>query len=545
MKKQTLLLSLFILLGFSKANCQSSQDWEWARCATQITGGGGEGINVASDNYNNLYFTGYYHSIRFDTSSLTGVGAYIAKYDSSGKLKWATGSLGGTFAEGFGICTDASGNCYIAGHFQDTISFGSYILPSAGSLDFFLTKYDSLGNVIWAKRYGGTGTEVCYSVAVDAKDNIYITGGFSSSAFAIGLDTLINTGQYDIFIAKYDSSGNVLWAKSVGGTNDEFGFAVTTDVSENVYITGYFVSPTLVFGSHSLANVGGHDVYIAKFDSLGNAIWAKSIGGTSLEQGNSITTDTLQNIYLTGQFASSSISIDSFTLINAGGYDAFLVKYDNEGVALWAKSIGGSGNESGFCVASDKYNNIYLSGGFTSSTVIIDTITLPFPSGGLDALFIAYYNTQGHAIFAKALASGGDDWNAVASITSGCVYIGSDFNINSLIVGNDTLTKTNIGEVPYVAKLCYPQIATNIPEFTNTKEFILYPNPLTSSSILQFNTQIKNFEVVIYDMVGKEMMRKKLSGNRMELEKGSLERGVYFVRISSDEGQWVNKMIIE
>jgi len=88
-------------------------------------------------------------------------------------------------------------------------------------------------------------------------------------------------------------------------------------------------------------------------------------------------------------------------------------------------------------------------------------------------------------------------------------------------------------------------ITTHIAEQKPAQSFFIYPNPLTSSSILQLNTQVTNAEVIIYDMVGKEIMRKKLTGDKMEIEKGSLEQGVYFVRVVSDERQWVEKLVVE
>ena len=182
----------------------------------------------------------------------------------------------------------------------------------------------------WAKSAGGTTLDAGYSISTDAGGNVLVTGSFFADSITFGSTTLINAGggNADIFVVKYDASGNALWAKSAGGTSsDDEGLGISTDASGNVLVTGFFSSPTITFGSTTLTNAGSRDIFVVKYDASGNALWAKSAGGTSSDdRGFAISTDASGNVLVTGSFQSSSITFGSTTLTNAGSTDIFVAK---------------------------------------------------------------------------------------------------------------------------------------------------------------------------------------------------------------------------
>jgi len=144
MKKQILLLALFILLEFNKANCQTqTHDWIWAKGTQSSANGDGEGCSIAVDTLDNLFITGYYGSnIAFGTDTLpfqSSPGVFLAKYDSNGNIKWAkSNSASGHEVRGYSVCTDVFGNSYISGYFQDSAIFGTHTLSAiANNDDFF------------------------------------------------------------------------------------------------------------------------------------------------------------------------------------------------------------------------------------------------------------------------------------------------------------------------------------------------------------------------------------------------------------------------
>jgi len=460
MKKTFLTVSLFFLCCWFCGYGQTP-DWVWARSAPSNTNGAGEGWSIATDKSNNVYITGFYEStITFGSYVLINQGqvnAYLAKYDALGNMIWAKSAVNSStgYSWGYNVCTDVFGNAYVTGYFGDTVSFGSFTLTSTVSLDVFLVKYDSSGNVLWAKSAGGINTDEGLGVAADRLGNVYITGYFVSPTITFGSYTLTNAGFADIFLAKYDSFGNVQWAKSAGSNRDDVGYSIATDALANVYITGYFYSPTISFGSYTLTNAGIADIFLVKYDSSGNLLWAKSASGASNDQGTYVATDSSGNAYITGWYDSPIISFGSYSLTNAGVSDAFFAKYDSSGNVRWAKSIGGTGIAYGYCVATDKSYRIYITGGFHTPSLIFDTITIQRPAVYFDPMYLAGYDSSGHALFAKSFGSGSDDNNAVAISPSGCVYIGGDFeSVNPFIIGNDSLILSG-GENVFVAKLCY------------------------------------------------------------------------------------------
>ena len=134
--------------------------------------------------------------------------------------------------------------------------------------------------MVWANSAGGTSGDGGISIATDAAGNTYITGDFYSPAITFGGTTLTNNGGYDIFIAEYDTNGNVVWAKSAGGTADDEGFSIAADAAGNTYITGGFKSPAITFGGTTLTNNGSYKIFIAKLGAFTVGIEEQQDGGS-------------------------------------------------------------------------------------------------------------------------------------------------------------------------------------------------------------------------------------------------------------------------
>jgi hypothetical protein len=271
-------------------------------------------------------------------------------------------------------------------------------------------------NWIWAKSAGSTGSENGNSTTTDAFGNVYVTGGFTSPTITFGATTLTNAGGNDMFLVKYDASGNVIWAKRAGGGGNEFGQSVATDASGNVYVTGGFSSASIILGTDTLTNAGGTDIMIIKYDASGNLIWAKSDGGTGTENGQSIATDVSGNLYVTGSFTSPTITFGANTFNgNTGGFggsDVFIVKYNASGNVLWAKVAGGNiFDNKGQGIATDASCNVYVTGYFDHPGITFGTITV-YDHGGLGLIydmFVVKYDSSGNVVWAKGAGTQGDD----------------------------------------------------------------------------------------------------------------------------------------
>jgi hypothetical protein len=238
---------------------------------------------------------------------------------------------------------------------------------------------------IWAKEASPTWNGKSSGIATDISGNVYVTGYFDTPIFSMGTLTVTNANTsmstFDVFLAKYDAFGNVLWLQKASGAVDDFSTAVAVDQVGNVYITGYFESPTITFGSFTLTNSNSNnsskEYFIVKYDPNGNVIWAQSVGGMFDEYGTSITTDVSGYIYVGGCFYSPTITFGTTTLASVpNSTDAFLVKYDAAGNVIWAKSAGGANSDEILSVTTDPSGNVYTSGRFSSPTLVFGTTTL-------------------------------------------------------------------------------------------------------------------------------------------------------------------------
>jgi PKD repeat protein len=192
----------------------------------------------------------------------------------------------------------------------------------------------------------------------------------------MGPFSLVNTGSHDIFLAKYDSNGDEKWLKGVKGSGPDYPYDVAIDNFGSVYTTGYFESPFIKFDSHIIYNNGYIDLFLAKYDSLGNNVWARSFGGSGTDKAYDIDVDSLNNLYAIGYFNSSSISLDTITLYTNGMDDILTIKFNSDGDILAAKNYGGTQDDYGAGVVVFGEDELAITGSFKSSVIEFDTLTL-------------------------------------------------------------------------------------------------------------------------------------------------------------------------
>ncbi len=547
MKKSISLLAVisFICL-LSSTSYSQSPNWLWAKNA--VGTGWDDGYSVAVDASGNAYVTGFYLSptITFGNFTLTNAGAdiFLVKYDAIGNVLWAKNGGGTTNDRGVSVAVDASGNAYVTGYFNSsTITFGTYTLTNAGSYDIFLVKYDSSGNVLWAKSAGGTSSDDGASVAVDASGNSYVTGAFSSDTITFGSYTLTNASGTDIFLVKYDVSGNVVWATSTTGTSLDRGNSIANDATGNVYITGYFESPAIAFGSYILNNTDGSDIFLAKYDGNGNVIWATNAMGTSWDVGRSVAVDASGNAYVTGNFESPSITFGSFTLTNAGFYDIFLVKYDSAGNVIWAKSSEGTDLDEGNSVAVDAVGNSYVTGAFSSPAITFGSFTLTNTSAPNFDMFLIKYDGSGNVQWAtSAGGTDGDGGNSITVDVSGNSIVTGSFNSSTITFGSYFLTNTSagVGDI-FLAKSGSGNVG--VDKINNSYNISISPNPATETITIEVPTTSQHIQLSILNFEGQKLLIHQITEHKTQIDISSLPKGVYFVRITNDRMVEVGKFI--
>ncbi len=337
----------------------------------------------------------------------------------------------------------------------------------------FLVKYDANGNVLWAKNGGGNITFQYIAVTADVTGNIYVTGMFNGSSITVGSYTLNNTtGNGNIYIAKFDRTGNVLWAKAPtasGGGNDA-GSGIAINAKGYVFVTGIESSPTLTFDSTTINLVGGgsYNVFTVKYDSSGNLLWAENFGATG---GNAsvddpfIAVDALGNVYIDGYFSATSLTFGSTTLTSndATGSAYFIAKYDSSGNPLWANGGEGAQSDNFDGIAVDANNNIYAVGFFNQDSITFGSYTFYNTShnqiNGYAVCDFVKYDGTGNVLW--AYSAGGSvkdgvfgDYAVGIAIKNGNIYTTGIFSSDSITFGNTSLAIANHGDFDvFVAKL--------------------------------------------------------------------------------------------
>ena len=408
---------LFLLFFFQLIFLCFSQEWEWTKTAggpssDKVTG-------VAMDLTGNVFICGYFDSlIAFDSTRLISAGGtdvFIAKYDADGILLWAkqVGGQNDDFASA--ISTDITGNCYITGFFfiqGTTTTFGNTTISEAGDADIFVSKFNANGNLLWVRNGGGRTEDASFGIATDVSGNSYVTGYFTGTAL-FGNTKITSIGYSDIFVAKYDAGGNLVWIKTGGGTYQDEPFAISTDIAGNCYVTGYFTG-NATFSGVNLQSAGyfDSDVFLVKYNPSGLLIWARRIGGTGNEIGYGISVAKNGSIFISGMFRGEK-SFGDNVLTRASGSNGFLAKLDIFGKIVWTRSTNGSNLNEFRKVSTDAAGNCYAAGSITNN-VLFGNISMT-SSGGKDAC-VAKYDTKGNLMW--VLQAGGEEEDEAMCVSS-------------------------------------------------------------------------------------------------------------------------------
>jgi len=340
------------------------------------------GYKITIDSSGNAYIVGTFNrlatfgSITITTIDNSNYGGFVAKLSPSGEWLWVNpiSTTGSLMSQSISI---ESNDIYISGHFSGTTTFDSTVLTAAGSADVFVARLNLAGEWQWVTQGGGANFEIAPSITTDSSGNAYITGYFSDTT-NIGSTTLTSAGSADLFVAKINAAGIWQWAIQGGGISYDVGNSITSDSLGNLYVTGEF-SGSATFGSTTLTGGGSRDVFVAKIDTLGNWEWAIDIINAGMNRGFSITTDILDDIYVTGSFQ-GTVDVGSTSLIGVGTYNIFVAKVNQSGEWQWAAQAGGTNNSClSYDLATDNSNNIYVTG-FISNTIDFGTHSLTAPA---------------------------------------------------------------------------------------------------------------------------------------------------------------------
>lgn len=482
----------------------SSGNFVWAipiKGSGQIGQANAEAIKI--DNAGNIYITGIIdYTFDFDPSPATFYltasngfsDVFVAKYDASGSFIWAK-----KFAEyamknekARDMVLDNAGNIYIAGVFKSTVDFdpsvNTFNLTATGATeDAFLCKLDSGGNFKWAKRLGGNDYTDVVAIAIDSTANIYMAGHFAGTTDFNG-DTALTfnltsagVNYEDFFACRYDSAGNYNWVKKIGVANSQLiADDIAIDCDGNINAAGTFFDtvdfdPGLGVANLTASVSSDHEMFILKWDSLGNYIWAKKLGNDQNSRISSIALDDSANVYATGYFM-STIDVDPGPLVyNITSYasnlyrDAFVYKLSTAGNLIWATTFGGAISDFANVIAFGPDNKPVIGGTFASMPAYFGSYSL-----------------------------------------------------------NNTATATTD---MFICKLGF--INTGIKNSTNDASFSIYPNPTADKITINISPDLlsKHLLIELVNVVGEKMLATTLINSNNSISLMDLKPGIYFYKI--------------
>ncbi len=564
-----------------------------------------EGNSIFTDGSGNIFLTGKTQSTNFPTYNPGGSVYYqgikaqysdvfILKFTNSGILLWATYYGGSDWDYGRSITADGFGNIFLTGRtwssdfpIQDPGGGAYYqaIYDGSGYSDAFILKLTNNGVRLWATYYGGNNNDEGISIITDGSGNLFLTGYTESTNFptynpgggVFYQGSLDN--NLDIFILKFSNSGIRQWATYYGGSGLDFGRSITTDGSGNIFITGWTDSPNFPIqnsggGAYYQGTLAGtYDVFILKFNNSGARLWATYYGGNFDDKGISISTDGSGNIFLTGSTWSTN-----FPTYNPGGGayyqgslanwpDAFILKFTNSGMRVWATYYGGNSSDVGNSITIDPQGNVFVAG-FTES----QDFATQNPGGGAyyqgmlagsvySDVFILEFTNSGVRNWATYY--GGSDYDEGVSITTdsqGNIFLtGKTWSVDypvqnpgggayyqGAIAGNDDV---------FILKF-QGSGATGVEDKMKEipKVFTLYqnyPNPFNPSTKISFTLSENGMTALkIYNSLGQEiktLLNSELEAGKIynvDFEASGLPSGIYYAQLVQSNKSKIVKMVL-
>ena len=483
--------------------------------------------SIAVDQNNFIYVTGGYNgNAQIGQQTLPIYGdedIFVSKYDQNGNPEWVVTAGGPEQDLPFSINLDSDLNVYVTGFFNEPCTFGDTTLTGMENDQIFLVKYDNAGVFQWARQGGSYNQNWGKTVIVDSNNNIIIAGSIGANA-TFGDTTIL--GSYTLFIAKYNSNGDLLYAKSgdgYAGIN-----AICADENNNMFATGNYHGE-LVLDSISTNSNSIYSFLIASFNPFGKTQWVYDGGGQASGDGTSIIVDHNNDLCFTYLFYDSTV-IEGNHYYSNGNCDLILGKISNSGSLIWQKHIGGNNLWHDKTITVDNFNNIYLTGTLAGTDYFEG---IPFTAQDED-VFVAKFNPDGG--FNWLIQGNGVDQDQGSGICfhelSGNIYSTGSFNYTMEFDGK---TVTANGDADFF--LSEISLITGLNETKTNHTFLLYPNP-TNGIIRSSVGNVKSIEVL--NELG-EIIIKQFDANEIDLT--NMPAGIYFIKLNTPSVTIVEKVL--
>ncbi len=375
-----------------------------------------EGLAIATGPQDETVTTGYFtNTAGFGNTTLTAYGVndiFILKTDQAGIIQWVKKAGGASVDKGLAAAVDPSGHILVTGFYNGTAQFDSQTITSAGQQDIFVARYDPAGNLLWVQTAGGAGSDIGNDVKTDAFGNCYVTGEFTGSCTigSVNLNSL--NGSIDVFIAKYDPSGTLLWVRQGAGAGTDRGTDLAVDNNGNVYVSGMF-NDTITFDQPHYTIIS-NAVFLVKYDASGQEQWFRWMGCTGQLMPGGLDSRSNRQA-LAGSFTGNMQFYGNGpaqTLTGPSTDNFFLGLYDEAGNLLWKTANGSTGNVSAEDVVIRSDQACVVGGNFNCRLTDFSAVygTGTFCSVGYQDVFEAGYDSSGNWIWARNFGGPGEDY---------------------------------------------------------------------------------------------------------------------------------------
>lgn len=538
------LLVIFFLFPFS-AFSQNNIEWITHFGSQSPYYGVELGRKIVTDSDGNIYVAGEFADvIKYGDIELTSNGnkeIFLVKLDSTGIIQWFK-NFGGTEADWCGdICVDDNSNVYLTGIFREEITIGNSTFTSKGGFsgyDFFLTKLNGDGNILWSKAFMGDGGNATSSITIDKEGDLYIMGYYNDILSFDDYELTGPIGRSDLFVTKLNYNGDVIWAKSTKSNANNIGNDIVSDNNGNLYLTGYMWD-SVYFDDHLLVSSSFFQTFITKMNaSNGNFIWAVGGGGNGWNRGNNIAVDKRGDIIISGwyrddlYFSDDSISNGGN---NDGPDDIFIAKFDNSGSNIWIKSAKSNLYSNSYDLITNSQNDIYLTGKFRG-LLQIESSTFQSTVPNYFDIYVLKLDENGYLQWFRSYG-GNSPMNDIG-------YSLALFNNNVLVTGmysrnswfSNSQLSCNGGSDIFVLKLSNTTDSPIINSDTQEEdgdEILIYPNPSSDNLIIKTNSyESVQYQVKILSINGNLIFfDKNYFSNHIEINISALKAGMYLVQI--------------
>ncbi len=573
------LFSIFILFNFNAYS--QAPNWKWATGSVGLSDEYIETLTTDSDN--NTIIIGQYFgdNMILCNQNLNGSIfddiAFIAKYSTSGSCDWVR-----AFGNGynnmklFNIDCDQFGNIYVVGGYTGKLQFDHVAVENKKlELDGILIKFNPQGKVTFVKTFDGNDYQAyLVNVKLDNLGNIYVSGLTNSSKIIFDSNELINprksVGGNITFLIKFDPLGDFDWSNISHGQGNEESYGLEIDNNGEILLTGFYNGAHSIsfvqFDSVKLINkslTGKQDIYIYKFDTLGNVKWGQTYGDSNFtEYTGIIKIDSKNNIYLSGTFASNQFFFGKDTInkiASSNLWDYILMKFDSNGNPTQVKNYFFGHTYYGFFdFAINKKDEISMH--FIVSDSIIKVGNESYKNFSKDRIepsvfdnLILTIDNGGNYLWSKHYGSElNDQASSLKYNKDDELIVSGDYIGATLPFGKDTLNNlsTDIGRgIPrniFIAKLSYDTTTSiNIPILKG--EFILYPNPVNDMLTLVHNFENLEFlNLSAFDITGRQFeLEYYLNDNRINIDTRKLANGIYFIALKAKNENAIEKFVVQ